>query len=75
MVEAEVKPQQQAGADGNPDVRSSRCGGIVAPGAFVAAGERDGEQRPFGYYWITQRSDERAIGGVGFKGGARERSR
>ena len=50
-------------------------GDIVALGAFVAAGERDGEQRPFGYYWITQRSDERAIGGVGFKGGARERSR
>jgi RimJ/RimL family protein N-acetyltransferase len=40
----------------------------VAPGAFVAAGERDGEQRPFGYYWITQRSDERAIGGSASKG-------
>ena len=43
-------------------------GDIVALGAFVAASERDGEQRPFGYYRITQRSDGQAIGGIGFKG-------
>jgi len=43
-------------------------GDIVALGAFVAAGERYGEQRPFGYYRITQRSDGQAIGGIGFKG-------
>jgi hypothetical protein len=53
VVEAEVKLQQRAGADGNPDVRSSRCGDIVALGAFVAAGECDREQRPFGYYRIS----------------------
>ena len=43
-------------------------GDIVALRAFVAATERDGEQRPFGYYRITQRSDRHAIGGIGFKG-------
>ena len=43
-------------------------GDIVALGAFVAATERAGEQRPFGYYRITQRSDRHAIGGIGFKG-------
>ena len=43
-------------------------GDIVALGAFVAASEGDGEQRPFGYYRITRRSDGQAIGGIGFKG-------
>ena len=43
-------------------------GDIVALGAFLAASERDGEQRPFGYYRITQRSGGQAIGGIGFKG-------
>jgi hypothetical protein len=54
LVEAEVKPQQRAGADGNPDVsliQMRRHRG--PPDAFVAAGERDGEQRPFGYYRIS----------------------
>lgn len=36
-------------------------GDIVALGAFLAASERDGEQRPFGYYRITQRSGGQAI--------------
>lgn len=43
-------------------------GDIVALNVFVAASERDGEQRPFGYYRITRRSDGQAIGGIGFKG-------
>ena len=37
-------------------------GDIVALDAFVAASERDGEHRPFGYYRITQRSERQAIG-------------
>lgn len=43
-------------------------GDIVALGAFLASVEREGEQRPFGYYRITQRSTRQAIGGIGFKG-------
>lgn len=37
-------------------------------GAFVAASERSGEQRPFGYYQVIRRSDGQSIGGIGFKG-------
>lgn len=43
-------------------------GDIMALNMYVAASERDGEQRPFGYYRITRRSDGRAVGGIGFKG-------
>ncbi len=37
-------------------------------GGFLRATASLGEQRPFGYYRITRRSDGRAVGGVGFKG-------
>jgi RimJ/RimL family protein N-acetyltransferase len=50
-------------ADGYPFV-----GDLAALGAFLRASERDGEQRPFGYYQIRVRADGRAVGGVGFKG-------
>lgn len=43
-------------------------GDIVALTVFLAASERDGDQRPFGYYRITQRTDGNAVGGIGFKG-------
>lgn len=43
-------------------------GDLRAVGAFVAASERYGEQRPFGYYQVIRRSDGQAIGGIGFKG-------
>ena len=43
-------------------------GDLRALGAFVAATERYGEQRPFGYYQVIRRADGQAIGGVGFKG-------
>ena len=34
----------------------------MALDAFVAASERHGEQRPFGYYRITQRSERQVSG-------------
>lgn len=43
-------------------------GDLAALGGFLQATERDGEQRPFGYYQIRVRADGRAVGGVGFKG-------
>lgn len=43
-------------------------GDVGAVGGFLRATASLGEQRPFGYYRITRRSDGRAVGGVGFKG-------
>src|SRR5580704_10390380 len=43
-------------------------GDVGAVGGFLRATEALGEQRPFGYYRITSRSDGRAVGGIGFKG-------
>lgn len=43
-------------------------GDIAALTVFLAACEREGDQRPFGYYRITRRSDRNAVGGIGFKG-------
>jgi RimJ/RimL family protein N-acetyltransferase len=43
-------------------------GDVVAAGGFLRASAEMGEQRPFGFYRITRRSDGRAVGGVGFKG-------
>jgi RimJ/RimL family protein N-acetyltransferase len=44
------------------------AGDVGAVGAFLRATAEHGEQRPFGYYRITRLADERAIGGIGFKG-------
>jgi RimJ/RimL family protein N-acetyltransferase len=43
-------------------------GDLGAVGGFLRATAALGEQRPFGYYRITRRSDGRAVGGIGFKG-------
>jgi RimJ/RimL family protein N-acetyltransferase len=43
-------------------------GDVDAVGSFLRATATHGEQRPFGFYRITRLSDERAIGGIGFKG-------
>ena len=43
-------------------------GDLGAVGGFLRATAAHGEQRPFGYYRITRLADERAIGGIGFKG-------
>ena len=43
-------------------------GGDVAAGGFLRATAARGEQQPFGYYRIARLADERAIGGIGFKG-------
>lgn len=43
-------------------------GDRIALSAFLAAWERDGDQRPFGYYRIARRADGRSVGGIGFKG-------
>ena len=43
-------------------------GDIGAVGRYLRATAERGEQRPFGYYRITRLADERAVGGVGFKG-------
>jgi len=43
-------------------------GDVGAVGGFLRATAARGEQRPFGYYRITRRSDGRAVGGIGFKG-------
>ncbi len=51
-------------------------GDLAAIGSFLHATERDGEQRPFGYYQIRRQSDGLAVGGVGFKlGRDRDRTR
>jgi RimJ/RimL family protein N-acetyltransferase len=42
-------------------------GDVGAVGVFLRATAAHGEQRPFGYYRISRRSDGRAIGGIGFK--------
>lgn len=47
-------------------------GDLAGIGAFLGATARHGEQRPFGYYQVSLRSDGRAIGGIGFKGPPRE---
>ena len=39
----------------------------VADRSFLHAAEQHGDQRPFGYFRISRRSDGRAVGGVGFK--------
>jgi RimJ/RimL family protein N-acetyltransferase len=43
-------------------------GDVGAVGGFLRATAALGEQRPFGYYRISQLSDRRAVGGIGFKG-------
>ena len=43
-------------------------GDVAAVGGFLRASAERGEQRPFGYYRITRLADDRAIGGIGFKG-------
>jgi RimJ/RimL family protein N-acetyltransferase len=43
-------------------------GDLAGLGAFLAASERAGEQRPFGYYRISLRASGQAVGGIGFKG-------
>ncbi len=43
-------------------------GDLAAIGGFLRASDRHGEQRPFGYYQISLRSDGLAVGGIGFKG-------
>ncbi len=43
-------------------------GDIAAVGAFLRNTAAHGQQQPFGYYLITRLSDDKAIGGVGFKG-------
>jgi RimJ/RimL family protein N-acetyltransferase len=43
-------------------------GDVGAVGRFLRATAACGEQRPFGYYRITRLADERAVGGIGFKG-------
>jgi RimJ/RimL family protein N-acetyltransferase len=43
-------------------------GDVGAVGGFLRATAAHGEQQPFGYYRISQLSDGRAIGGIGFKG-------
>lgn len=43
-------------------------GDLAALNGFLRACDRDGDQRPFGYYQVARRSDGCAIGGIGFKG-------
>jgi RimJ/RimL family protein N-acetyltransferase len=43
-------------------------GDVGAVGAFLRATAAQGEQQPLGYYRITRLVDERAVGGIGFKG-------
>jgi RimJ/RimL family protein N-acetyltransferase len=43
-------------------------GDVGAVGGFLRATAALGEQRPFGYYRVTRLSDQRAVGGIGFKG-------
>lgn len=43
-------------------------GDLAGLGAYLHAVEHHGEQRPFGYYKVSLRPDDIAIGGIGFKG-------
>jgi RimJ/RimL family protein N-acetyltransferase len=43
-------------------------GDLAAIGGFLRATDEHGDQRPFGYYQITRRSDGLAVGGIGFMG-------
>jgi len=43
-------------------------GDLAAIGRFLRATDQHGDQRPFGYYQITRRSDDLVVGGIGFKG-------
>ena len=43
-------------------------GDLAAIGGFLRATDQHGDQRPFGYYQITRRSDDLVVGGIGFKG-------
>jgi len=43
-------------------------GDVVGASAFLHAMAEHGEQGPFGFYRISRVADERAIGGIGFKG-------
>ena len=43
-------------------------GDLAGLGAYLHAVEQHGEQRPFGYYKVSLRTDGIAIGGIGFKG-------
>ena len=43
-------------------------GDLAAIGGFLRATDQHGDQRPFGYYQITRRSDGVAVGGIGFFG-------
>lgn len=43
-------------------------GDVAALDGFLHATERNGDQRPYGYYQIRRRSDGLAIGGIGFLG-------
>lgn len=47
-------------------------GDLAGIGAFLRAVEQHGEQRPFGYYRVSLRSNGAAIGGIGFKGPPRD---
>jgi RimJ/RimL family protein N-acetyltransferase len=42
-------------------------GDLYALRSFLRACEQHGDQRPFGYFRISRRSDGLAVGGVGFK--------
>ena len=43
-------------------------GDLAAIGGFLSATDQHSDQRPFGYYQITRRSDGVAVGGIGFVG-------
>lgn len=42
-------------------------GDVDALRGFLSACEQHGDQRPFGYFRISRRSDGHAVGGIGFK--------
>lgn len=44
------------------------AGDLAGLGALLRAYEQHGEQRPFGYYKVSLRSNGTAVGGIGFKG-------
>lgn len=48
-------------------------GDVDALRGLLRASEQHGDQRPFGYFRISRRSDGLAIGGIGFKGRPDER--
>ena len=49
------------------------AGDLIALRGFLDASEMHGDQRPFGYFRISRRSDGLTVGGVGFKGRPDER--